>query len=350
MFVGDFVTPLIRFGRLASYYGCPDLLLKMESAQPISHTFKDRGALAAVEDAIENRASVVVAGTCGNMGVAVAGACAKAGLHCLVILSDEAPAATKAMISASASQVWLVQERFDAIDAELQMLSKAIPTMACINTTLNRSFHNGFRTLLREVLAQVDPSLRYAVIVPTADGTLLSSCWDEYQDYCTNHTDPIPIRFVLVQPSGCAPLVRAIQERKPLQEWRTGQTAVLPLGVRHPTLHGSAAIHAVLASQGTAVAVPEEAIPEHARSLASLEGIASDLVGGTLVGAIAELASQKWFAEDEVPIGLFTGNGLIGYSDLQNNPSPPTPLPEVRGALRDLMIRFQSEEHEHARL
>lgn len=75
--------------------------------------------------------------------------------------------------------------------------------------------------------------------------------------------------------------------------------------------HGLAALQSLIETEGTAIAVPESDIPGHACQLARHGGVFSDLVGGVMLGAINEIARQGWLRDGEVPVGIYTGNGLI---------------------------------------
>lgn len=307
-------TPLVNMRRLAKKIGLPELLLKLESVNPFSHTFKDRGALAAVQEAVRRRAPLILAATCGNMGVAVASVSAHCGLPSLILVSSEAPILTQRMIAAVATKVWVAEGRFDELNALVQRLTNADSEVACINTTLNDAFRRGFRSLMAELLAQLDPKGKYAVCVPTADGTLLAACFEEYVASRQGGASKLgpSIRFVMAQPSGCAPLVEAHLTGNGVRGWDgSASTEVLPLAVQAPLVHGPAALRSLKETEGTAIAVPEDDIRGYASLLAQFGGIFSDLVGGVLIGAISELARQKWLRKGEIPVGIYTGNGMI---------------------------------------
>lgn len=332
-------TPLLALSRLASRMGFRELLVKIESSLPISHTFKDRGAFAAVEEAVRLRSPAVLAATCGNMGVAVAGASALFGMPSLIILSSEAPTLTQKMIHATATNVWLTDGRFDDLDKLVRSITDAVPQVACINTTLNASFRRGFRSLMAELLLQLDPKCHYAVCVPTADGTLLAACHDEYVSYRKLRSGPT-VRFVMCQPAGCAPLVRAHLHNETIARWGGCDTEVLSLSVREPFLHGPDALKALIDTNGTAVAVPEKDVTGFAKLFATHAGIFSDAVGGVLLGAIAALERGKWFLKDEVPVGIYTGNGLTAANPLAEVPVGPVRSVASYRDVQDEIVSF----------
>lgn len=81
--VGD--TDLIRARNLERVYGLRMLYLKFEGGNPTG-TQKDRIAFAQVADALRRGFEGVCVATCGNYGVAVALACAYAGVRCEIVI------------------------------------------------------------------------------------------------------------------------------------------------------------------------------------------------------------------------------------------------------------------------
>jgi threonine synthase len=66
----------------------------------------------------------------------------------------------------------------------------------------------------------------------------------------------------------------------------------------------------IRASNGTAVAVSDEAILEFQKSLAALESIFAAPEGAATLAALKELAAQKWLQPDERVVIFNTGSGL----------------------------------------
>ena len=83
--VGD--TMFIRARNIERELGFGQLWLKFEGDNP-SGTQKDRIAWAHVGDALRRGFDTVTVATCGNFGVALAGACAAAGLACVVFIPE----------------------------------------------------------------------------------------------------------------------------------------------------------------------------------------------------------------------------------------------------------------------
>src|SRR5258705_11569003 len=139
------------------------------------------------------------------------------------------------------------------------------------------------------------------IIYPTGGGTGLVGMWkafDELEKLGWLEKTKRP-RMVSVQADGCAPVVKAFQAKASFCDFWTGAHTIAS-GLRVPK---SFADHLILQdiydSEGTAVAVSDEAILESQKYLASQEGVfAAPEVAATLT-ALNELIKQNWVHPEE---------------------------------------------------
>jgi threonine synthase len=127
-------------------------------------------------------------------------------------------------------------------------------------------------------------------------------------------------RMVSVQAEGCAPVVKAFENKASFCDfWLNAHT--LASGLRVPK---SFADHLILQdiydSQGTAVAVSDEAILEAQKQLASREGIFAAPEGAATLAALRKLIEMKWVQPDEKIVLFNTGSGLK-YLDPRSEPA-----------------------------
>jgi threonine synthase len=116
--------------------------------------------------------------------------------------------------------------------------------------------------------------------------------------------------MVSVQAEGCAPVVKAFEKHATFCDfWINAQT--LASGLRVPK---SFADHLILQdiydSEGTAVAVSDEAITESQKQLAEMEGIFAAPEGAATLAALKKLIKQGWIHPDERIVLFNTGSGL----------------------------------------
>ena len=116
--------------------------------------------------------------------------------------------------------------------------------------------------------------------------------------------------MVAVQADGCAPVVKAFQERAASCDfWTNAHT--LAFGLRVPKSFADRLIlQDIYESTGTAVAVSDEAILEAQRQLASVEGIFAAPEGAATLAALEKLLEQKWIHPEERVVLFNTGSGL----------------------------------------
>src|SRR5204863_6848787 len=87
---GEGMTPIIRLQNLEKKYGFSHLLMKDESSNPTG-SFKARGMTVAVSKMKELGINKCIIPTAGSAGVALAAYCARASVHCIVVMPAHTP-------------------------------------------------------------------------------------------------------------------------------------------------------------------------------------------------------------------------------------------------------------------
>jgi len=306
--MNNFKTPIIELLNIRKKLNRSNIYLKLESTNPISHTFKDRGALGVIEQMKKENKSLVLAGTCSNMGVAISGMASKYAMDSIVVISSSAPIGMINMMRKFSTKSIVIDGGFDEVDKFIGELSEKFPHIACVNTNFNQYFFKGYYSIIDELHLQLDKDKTYHIIVPTADGTLISSLYKRYKEISQNITMARLI-FHIAQPGGCSPIVNAINKNTKIEPLENSLTKVIPLSVKKPLVYGKSAINAVIETGGSGIKVDENDINDFTDTLTKQEGIYSDNVGGVLLGAIYQLS--KKIKKDENILGIYTGNGLV---------------------------------------
>jgi len=313
--MNNFTTPIVKLSNIGKLLNRDNIYLKLESTNPISHTFKDRGALSVIKQIKKEKKTLVLAGTCSNMGVAISGIATKYGIDSIVVVSSSAPNGMINMMKKFSKKCIIIDGGFDEVDKFIQEISKKYPDIPCVNTNYNKHFFKGYYSIIDELSLQLDKNKIYNIVVPTADGTLISSLYKRYKKL-SKKIDISKIRFHLAQPSGCSVLVDAINNHNKIKPIKQSNTKVIPLSVKNPYIYGKSAIEAVVKTNGYGIKVEEFDIEKFINILTKSEGIYSDNVGGVLMGAIYQLSQE--INNDEVILGIYTGNGLV-YSCEEDN-------------------------------
>jgi threonine synthase len=303
-------TPLIKADRLGNHFCLKNLYLKHDGSLPFSHTFKDRGAVTAISYLMETNKKKISFASCGNMGTAIALVAARKNIKTYAIISKEANHANKTAIYLSGAKVIQYAGRFDEIDGIIAEFSDTYPDFPCINTNLMNIYSLGLKSLYYEIFEDLHNIYNEInIVVPTADGTLLKSLYEGYLDFkpiCPNFR----AHFIMAQPSGCAPIVRAFDNnQQSIEEWKGSITNVLSLSVNNPQLNGSSALTAIYESDGYAVCVDEMFASYLTGLILSLEGVLIDDVGGIVIGALDSINKVERL-KDLPTVCLLTSNGL----------------------------------------
>jgi threonine synthase len=323
--VHNFITPIIKLENVNTDLKTNGIFLKMESANIISHTFKDRGAKNVINEVKKNGFSTILAATCSNMGVAVAGVASKMGINSIIVISSSAPKGLINMIKSFSTKYIVIDGGFDEVDSFVGEISKQFPNIPCVNTNYNPYFFDGYFSIIDELSTQLDIDKIYNIIIPTADGTLISSMHKRYKEL-RSKKNIAQLKFHIAQPSGCSPIVDALLNDKELETIETSTTKVIPLSVKNPIMYGNNAIKAVKETGGMGFKVDEKDVDYFSNLLKEKEGIYSDSVGGVLMGAIDQLSTK--IEKDEYILGIYTGNGLV-YS-AQDGDTDITPTNEAK--------------------
>jgi threonine synthase len=312
--LGEGGTPLLPVPRAEAAIGLArgELLVKDEGANPTG-TFKARGLSVAVARAAELGIREVALPTAGNAGAAAAAFAAAHGMACHVVMPRDAPTANQAEVRLYGAELLLVEGLIDMAGRLVRQRAEEEGWFDL--STLREPYRvEGKKTMgieLAEAGGWGDAWCPDVIVYPTGGGTGLIGMWkafDELEELgWIGSRRP---RMVVVQSTGCAPIVRAFEQGADEAEpWSDAQT--IAAGIRVPSAIGDyLMLRAVRDSGGTAIAVPDEEIIEAQGSLARLSGILPALEGAATYAALPHLVRSGFLAGDERVVLFNTGTGL----------------------------------------
>jgi threonine synthase len=317
--LGEGATPLLPRPRAAAAAGLErgELLIKDEGGNPTG-SFKARGLAVAVARAVELGAREVALPSAGNAGAAAAAYAAAHGIGCHVAMPADAPRESRRQVEAHGAELILVDGLIDAAGA---LIRERAATEGWYDlATLREPYRaEGKKTMaieLAEAGGWGDAWCPDVVVYPTGGGTGIVGMWKAFAELeelgWIGSRRP---RMVVVQATGCAPIVRAFEAGSDRAErWADART-VAP-GIRVPAAIGDYLIlRAVRESHGTAVAVADDEIVEARATLARLAGIDAALEGAATYAAVRHLRRSGFLAGDERVVIFNTGTGLGQASD-----------------------------------
>lgn len=310
VFLGEGDTALLRLSNLGRELGLAHLFVKDESSNPTA-SFKARGLGAAVSKAKELGVERVIIPTAGNAGGAMAAYAAHAGMRAAVYMPADTPRANLDECRMFGAEVVLVDGLIS--DAAKQAGERARAEGWFDLSTFKEPYRTEGKKIMGYELAEAFGwTLPDVIVYPTGGGTGLVGMWKAFAElealgWLEDVKRP---RMVAVQAQGCAPVVRAFEANAAVCEfWENAHT--LASGLRVPKSFADTLILKDLReSNGTAVAVSDEAILEAQRQLGRLEGIFAAPEGAATLAALQELVKQNWLDPAERVVLFNTGSGL----------------------------------------
>jgi threonine synthase len=262
--LGEGGTPLLGAQRLGARHGFERLWVKDEGTNPTG-SFKARGLAAAITRAVRAGATRFVIPTAGNAGVALAAYATRAGVE-RVYAPTTTPAPILRQIRAFGADLQLVDGHIGDCGIAARLFSSG--TDAIDVSTLREPYRiEGKKTLGLELAEQLGWTLPDAIVYPTGGGTGLIGMWKAFQELRDSGwvRGALP-RMYTVQATGCAPVVRAFDEKaERATPWPDPKTIAAGLCVPAP-LGDRLMLRALRESNGGAVAVRDEALKRPPRS------------------------------------------------------------------------------------
>ncbi|MBK8780770.1 MAG: threonine synthase [Anaerolineales bacterium] len=308
--LGEGDTPLLRIPRVGNELGLSNLFVKDESSNPTG-SFKARGLCAAVSRAKELGVKKVIIPTAGNAGGAMAAYAARAGLQALIYMPKDTPNANIQESRIAGAEVILVEGLIS--DAAGMAGVKAREEGWFDVSTFKEPYRTEGKKIMGYELAEsFHWTLPDVILYPTGGGTGLVGMWKAFAEmealgWLKDVKRP---RMVSVQAEGCAPIPKAFHAGASFCDFWLGAQTVAS-GLRVPKSFADRIILAnIRESNGTAIAVSDEALLAAQKTLAAQEGIFAAPEGAACLAALEELVKQKWVKPDESIVIFNTGSGL----------------------------------------
>jgi len=308
--LGEGMTPLIALPRLGRRLGVPRLLMKDEGTIPTG-SFKARGAAVGVSRAAELGVRGIAMPTNGNAGAAWALYAARAGLHALIAMPEQAPAVCRGEVASAGAELYLVRGHIGDCGRLINGAVARRPGLQEVSTLKEPYRLEGKKTIGLEIVEQLGWTMADVIVCPTGGGVGIIGIHKALTELVElGWTSGALPRLVAVQASGCAPIVTAFEagahESSP---WPDPYTAAF--GINVPKAFGDYLIlDAIYRTNGCAVAVSDAELLAAQREIASCEGALVCPEGAATVAAIRALRERGEVSESDVVIALNTGAGV----------------------------------------
>jgi threonine synthase len=317
--LGEGGTPLIPLPRLARHLGLRRLWGKDEGQNPTG-SFKARGLGMALTKARTLGVRGVMIPSAGNAGGAAAVYGAHGGVPVAVVVPRGTPEAAVAEAVISGAHVFTV-------DGSIATAGKLIAGIASKIgwfdlATLKEPYRlEGKKTMGLELAEQFGWETPDLLMYPTGGGTGLVGIWKAYEELAAmGWIKAAQPRFIAVQAEGCAPLVKAWEDKaETTTPWENPVTQAAGLRVPGP-FAGRQMLKIMRDTGGHARTVSETQIVEAQKLLARVEGIWTAPEAAATLAALCQMKETGDLDADSRIVMVLTGAGI------KNSP-PPLAVP-----------------------
>ena len=326
--LGEGETPLLHCERYGRRLGLGRLYLKDESRNP-SGSFKDRLAFTAMAMAKRFGARAVGVSSTGNAGAAAAAYAARAGLPCIVLTVQGAASAIVTQMQAYGAMVVATRTKAD----RWKLLQTGVaewgwyPTSPYFGPPVGSNPYgvDGYKTLAYEVCEQMDWETPDWCVLPVAYGDALFGMWKGFEELAVLGLIAGKPRMVAAEMAGCLGAALA-----------SGEDAIPEIPAPTPYVAGSIsvnqstyqALHALRASNGTAVLARNDELLDLQRELAADEGLYAEPSSLAALAAVRRLCEEKRIGPRDTVVVVNTASGL---KDTGATASAAPEIPTVDG-------------------
>lgn len=301
-------TPLLEAPALADEWGVSEVWVKNETAGP-THSFKDRVVAIALARARFLGLETLACTSTGNLGHALAAACAHAGLECVVLVPETVEPSKTAAARALGAKVVPIKGSYDDVNRTAHLLADEV-SWGWVNMTLRPFYAEGSKTVIWEILDKISPT---DVVSPLASGSLYSKLYAG-----ASQIGASGVRFHGSQAAGCSPIARAFSEGAEHVNPVKAASRAHSLAIGTPA-DGENALKAARASGGQIVAVPEEDLPRGVSLLGKATGVLTESAGAVTALGGEALAEQGAFDSNSKVVLVITGDGLKGLDLVEDS-------------------------------
>ena len=315
-------TPLVRATRLAKELGLAELYIKDDSVNHPTFSYKDRVVSVAATKAIELNFPVFACASTGNLAGSVAAHAARLGLPCYVFIPHDLEPAKILGAAIYRPHVVAVDGNYDDVNRLCTQIADRYG-WGFANINLRSYYAEGAKTMGFEIAEQLGWRFPDHIVSPVAGGTLLPRIFKGLRELRqVGLVEGVLPRIHAAQPTGSAPVVRALEAGEDFPEPVKPNTIAKSLAIGNPA-DGFQVVKVVKETGGVGAMVTDEEILDAIQLLASTEGIFTEPAGGTTLAATRALVRRGVIKSNESVVVCITGNGYKTAEVMQDRVERP---------------------------
>lgn len=302
--LGEGNTPLIRLYQLEKYFSWQgELWAKCEYQNPTG-SFKDRGSIVEISEAIRLQKNGIVCASTGNMAASLAAYAARACLPCFVFVPAETPTSKLRQALIAGAKIVKVDGVYDDCVEKAENFAIQKNLLLCGDYDIRRLG----QATIGEELARSKINFD-AFVVPVGNGTLGCGIAQAFSKF-----NKLP-RFIGVQGSGADPIYQAWEKTNETSRLRSKnnfliepiknpKTVASAMNVGKP-LDGKLTLELVNKTDGVLYSVSDLEIVNAQSLLARIEGMFVETASASTVAILSKIQNKS-----QKLVLILSGNGL----------------------------------------
>ncbi len=321
--LGEGNTPLLRSRAIGPEAGLPNLYFKLETTNPTG-SYKDRFAVAAVNEMLRQRQTQIISCSSGNAGAALAAYAAAAGISCEIAVVITAPPGKLKQMQAYGAHLYKV-EGF-GVDPEItEQTMETLRQMgnrpgSALQITAYRYCPVGMagvESISLELAVQFTEwgALLDHMFVCAGGGGLGLAVARGFDAAVTQGLLPRTPRLHCVQPQGNNTIAGPLREGAAKARTCQSTTSISGLQVAN-VIDGDELLTACRTSGGTGFLVSDEEVLQLQQDLARREGIFCEPAAAVGLAGVLQASRRGEIAPTETVACLITGSGFKDQASL----------------------------------
>ncbi len=302
-------TPLRKAHRLGEKWGLKNLFLKDDTVNPTG-SFKDRPASLGVASAVHFGLEAVGCASTGNLAAATAAAASLACLPSYIFVPNGLDSSKLDTTRIFGGTIYKLGDTYDEVNRKANLIADRYG-WGIVNINLRPFYVEGSKTLIFEILEQLNWSHPDHIVIPLGSGALLDAVNRGYEELISLGvvSKGDKARLSGTQPFGCSPIVNAyLKGSNEISPIKYPDTIVKSLAIGDPA-SGYEALDIIRRTGGWGDNPSDAEVVEAQLALAKTEGLFVEQTGGCALASVKRKAEDGKIDRSEVVVVALTGHG-----------------------------------------